>query len=240
MEEFLWKEKLVGYSYHSKNCFYFFGTLHLLPENLSQIFPDFEFQFLKQVHGNKLIEAQSSNLIEADAHWTKEKNQALVIQTADCMPILMGGAGLVVAVHAGWKGVAQGIVFHSAEFMKSHSPQTEDILIGPHLQMESFEVGLDVAEKLQQSHEQILKSFYLTHDSSPELQQRSFVFSHKDPNKRYISLSEIARQQIQIHFSTGFHTKISQLNTSTNLIFHSFRRGKATPARQYSFIVRTS
>ncbi len=70
---------------------------------------------LHQVHGDGLIEAEGEyepdreeELAKADGHYTFERGMGLVIQTADCQPILIARSdgGAVAALHVGWRGNA--------------------------------------------------------------------------------------------------------------------------------------
>ncbi len=85
----------------------------------------------------------------ADASWTQCPGLVSVVMTADCLPILITNqAGTIVsAIHAGWKGLAQGIVSTTiAEFPDEikNSPDRLLAWIGPAISAEHFEVGQDV------------------------------------------------------------------------------------------------
>lgn len=71
----------------------------------------------------------------ADMLLTQQAGCAVAVRTADCVPILLADpeAGLVAAVHAGWRGTARGIIRHAVAHMQSHGARSGDILacIGP-------------------------------------------------------------------------------------------------------------
>lgn len=76
-----------------------------------------------------------------------------MIRVADCTPILLsgaktGGAPVIGAVHAGWKGSAAGIVGEAVEKMVSLGAVREGIraAIGPHIGVCCYEVGPDLVE----------------------------------------------------------------------------------------------
>jgi YfiH family protein len=99
--------------------------------------------WVRQVHGRELLEAQAPGLQgDADALVTRRPGVALAIQTADCVPILLAGDGFVAAVHAGWRGVAGGIVEHA---VRSVGPLGR-VWIGPAIGPCCYEVGPEVAE----------------------------------------------------------------------------------------------
>ncbi|MBQ9429341.1 MAG: peptidoglycan editing factor PgeF [Clostridia bacterium] len=84
-----------------------------------------------------------------DALVTDEAGTALGVRVADCVPILMAdpGARVIAAVHAGWRGTVGNIVGKTIEKMCFLGAAPEDIrvAIGPHISMQRYEVGEDVA-----------------------------------------------------------------------------------------------
>jgi hypothetical protein len=69
--------------------------------------------WLKQVHSAAILPATAGWCGEGDAMVSDQRRLALAIVTADCVPVLLGsasGEGPVAAVHAGWRGLAAGIV----------------------------------------------------------------------------------------------------------------------------------
>ena len=74
-----------------------------------------QVQYLEQVHGTGVLRATRSTAahqIVADAMWTDESGLALVIQTADCLSVLVAQSGgpCIGAAHAGWRGLAGGVI----------------------------------------------------------------------------------------------------------------------------------
>lgn len=88
---------------------------------------------------------------EADALVTKTRGLALAVSTADCTPILLADmtAGVIGAVHAGWRGAVAGILLATINRMKEFgaTPQNIAAAIGPVIRQESYEVGLDVYDQ---------------------------------------------------------------------------------------------
>ena len=85
----------------------------------------------------------------ADASWTQCPGLVSVVMTADCLPILITNqAGTIVsAIHAGWKGLAKGIVSKTIQSFPAeiqHSPEQLMAWIGPAISVQHFEVGQDV------------------------------------------------------------------------------------------------
>lgn len=107
---------------------------------------------LKQVHGNKILDLRKRKWekdIEGDAIISNRGVAtpcALGVFTADCLPILIWNSSLVSAIHAGWRGVASGIVEKViGEFDKSE-PIT--LIIGPCASGTSYEVGQEVIDQI--------------------------------------------------------------------------------------------
>jgi polyphenol oxidase len=67
----------------------------------------------RQVHGTIVIETEIAPrglMTEADAVATSNRNIAATVISADCVPIVIAAAGAVAAVHAGWKGLRDGVI----------------------------------------------------------------------------------------------------------------------------------
>lgn len=109
--------------------------------------PISRLQWLSQVHGVVATEARSDGVLrEADACYTSTKNTVCVIMTADCLPILLCDkqGRHVAAVHAGWRGLASGVIEETlATFPK---PLCVTAWLGPAIGPSFFEVGRDVID----------------------------------------------------------------------------------------------
>lgn len=105
-------------------------------------------QWLEQVHGIKVVEAQADGLVRtADGCITRERGLACTVMTADCLSVLLcDQAGTqVAAVHAGWRGLAGGIVREAlAQFICA--PHEVLVFLGPAISQPHFEVGVEVLE----------------------------------------------------------------------------------------------
>jgi polyphenol oxidase len=208
----------------------FFGNRESKLENLKEMFPELRWAHIKQVHGKENVGQFFQNISrsapQADAHWTSRSGLALLISTADCLPVLMQVEGevCVASVHAGWKGVVARII---PETLKSINPQKGNLIhvaIGPAIQRDSFEVDRDVGE-------QILSS---ARNWSP---QKGVHYLERD-SKMYIDLVEVAKAQC-LEFS-DFRFAFYQISedTKTNSKLHSYRRDKKEAGRNLSFIAR--
>lgn len=107
---------------------------------------------VSQVHGRQVERVRGEDVLEvrrreADALVTDAPGAAVAVRTADCVPILLADpeTGAVAAVHAGWRGVAQRILFEALDALGAADPIAA---IGPHIRLDAFEVGPEVAEAL--------------------------------------------------------------------------------------------
>ncbi|WP_314919197.1 peptidoglycan editing factor PgeF [Pseudomonas helleri] len=108
---------------------------------------DVQPAWLSQVHGVVVAPATPGQIAEADASWTATPGIACTVMTADCLPALFcDRAGTrVAAAHAGWRGLAAGVLEAAAQ---SLNVEPQDILVwlGPAIGPKAFEVGGEVRE----------------------------------------------------------------------------------------------
>jgi len=102
--------------------------------------------WLRQVHGSRVVDAASApDDVEADAAVTHAQGKVCVVMAADCMPVLLcDKAGTAVgAAHAGWRGLAGGVVEEAVRAL-DRAPGEIIAYLGPCIGPERFEVGDDV------------------------------------------------------------------------------------------------
>lgn len=101
--------------------------------------------WLRQVHGIAVIESTAAGSDEpvADASVARGPGQALVILTADCLPVLFVSADgqTIGAAHAGWRGLAAGVLENTVATMAADGVQA---WLGPAIGASSYEVGEEV------------------------------------------------------------------------------------------------
>ncbi len=104
-----------------------------------------EPNWLEQTHSTRVVFLESDTSRSADAAITRLVDTVAVVMTADCLPILLcNQAGTeVAAVHAGWRGLANGVI--QAALKKIQSPVNQLMAwIGPGISQQYFEVGDEV------------------------------------------------------------------------------------------------
>ena len=112
-----------------------------------------------QVHGadvRRVIATDATRTLDTneercDALTTDAAHILLGVQTADCVPVILGDArsGACSAVHAGWRGTAASIVSAALELMReAYGTRAEDVraCIGPAANVCCYEVGREVIE----------------------------------------------------------------------------------------------
>jgi len=112
------------------------------------------FARLVQVHGSEIRHVTQANVAErpeADGMVTREPEVGLAVLTADCVPVLLADsqAGVVAALHAGWRGTIAGIAERGVEAMLKLGASTSNIraALGPSIGQCCFEVDLELAER---------------------------------------------------------------------------------------------
>ncbi|NNK32074.1 MAG: peptidoglycan editing factor PgeF [Xanthomonadales bacterium] len=117
-------------------------------ERLASALPEAP-NWLKQVHGKRVVrhgEAAASSC-EADAVLAWEPEAVCAVMTADCLPVLFCSrqGDRVAAAHAGWRGLAAGVL--PATVSALDSPPGELLAwLGPAIGPARYEVGREVAE----------------------------------------------------------------------------------------------
>jgi YfiH family protein len=103
---------------------------------------------IRQIHGTNVIEASASangDLPEADGQVTAEDGIAPLVMTADCLPVAVATPGAVAMLHAGWRGLAGGILTKGVQALRElrpHGPVAA--AIGPGAGRCCYEVGEEV------------------------------------------------------------------------------------------------
>jgi YfiH family protein len=121
--------------------------------------------WLTQVHGCNVLEAGDySEGVEADGAFAHTQGQVCAVLTADCLPLLLCDreGGQVAAVHAGWRGLAAGVIEAA---LKRFSAPAEEILawLGPAIGPQAFEVGDEVRDAFTQYAPSSADAFVANH-----------------------------------------------------------------------------
>ena len=110
--------------------------------------------YMSQVHGDRVLKVDAAAVDgsqTADAAWTDQPGFACTVMVADCLPVLLAApqGKAVGAAHAGWRGLAAGVVERTIDAMCNGAAcEPRDLVawLGPCIGPDAFEVGADVLE----------------------------------------------------------------------------------------------
>lgn len=169
-----------------------------------------EPEWLAQTHSTVCVVVEEEQSRQADAAISRSPGRVLSIMTADCLPILLCNqeGTEIAAIHAGWKGLAEGIVENTLLKMQSLKSQVL-AWCGPAICQNCFEVGDEVYELYQQKY------------------PFAHVFFKKKGSKFVANLSLLLEEILRQHAVN----KVYQSNICTfeeENTFYSYRREKKT------------
>ena len=178
--------------------------------------------FLNQTHSTIALEALPEHRDHTgDATYTREANRVCVAMTADCLPVLACNTGgtVVAATHAGWRGLAGGVVENTITAL--NEPFTNLLIwLGPAIGPSKFEVGDDVYHA------------FTEHDPA------AAVGFKTQPNHKWMAdIYTLARHRLvklginPANIYGGTHCTHTESET-----FYSFRREKDQAGRMASLI----
>ncbi len=162
---------------------------------------------------------------KADAVITAQCCVAVGVRTADCLPILLTdkSARAVGAVHAGWKGLAAGIIPAAIEVMTDMYKVDRGNIhaaVGPHIGPCCYETGPEVAELYSEKFgDDVLR---------PGEGDRNYLDLGKAANKSLVSCG-LKSENVDV---------MDMCTSCNNERFYSYRRDGEGTGRQLSFIVQ--
>ncbi len=138
--------------------------------------------WLTQVHGAAVVNAEEMIANpEADASVAAREGHICVVRTADCLPVLFcsGNGDEVAAAHAGWRGLAAGILEATVGRM-AHDARDLLVWLGPAISQPAFEVGDEV------------RAAFVDHDAAA-----STCFERNQRGRWQADLYGLARQRLE-------------------------------------------
>lgn len=113
-----------------------------------------ELAYVRQVHGRRVCVVDAATNpdlppVEADGVATATRGVAAMVLAADCLPVTIAGGGAVAAVHAGWKGLAAGVVAAGVQTVRDLGAASGPIAaaIGPGASGCCYEVSDEIHER---------------------------------------------------------------------------------------------
>ena len=184
----------------------------------------------EQIHGRLVasIACEPDSRLEqavcvgrCDALITADVGVGLAVWTADCVPLLMAGGGVVAAVHSGWRGAADdvaGVTVHRFEIEYGVSPDRIQTTLGPAISGPRYPVGDEVIDSLK-----TLGVDEATWRKGEYIDLRGFLRSRLEGlGLRPSAITEI------------------DLCTASSPEFASYRRDGKSAGRQFSLIYRAA
>jgi YfiH family protein len=124
-------------------------------------------RWLRQVHGCAVVDVASytGGDYPADAAIALHPGKVCAVLSADCLPLLLcdGEGTRVAAVHAGWRGLAAGVV-EAAIGVLAVPPREILCWLGPAIGSQAFEVGSDVRERFLENGHSSAAAFHPASD----------------------------------------------------------------------------
>ena len=188
----------------------------------------------RQVHSSLVLQASAAAgdpWPEADGLVSDAGGQSLWVCGADCTPVLLADpcSGRVAACHAGWRGVAGGIVLRAIEQLEADGCRRQALLValGPAVAGDRYQVEIDVAEQVAAAIPADLA----------DLQREGAVLPDGQPGRCRLDIRTAARLQLQRAGVMADQISVCPLCTVEQpLLFHSWRRDQVK-AVQWSGIV---
>ena len=103
-----------------------------------------DWSWLRQVHGADVVTVTTAGGAagaKADAAVTNVPGVVLVVQTADCVPVVLVGDGVIGVAHAGWRGIVEGVLPATVERMHELGASKLQATIGPCIRASHYEFG---------------------------------------------------------------------------------------------------
>ena len=221
----------------SREAGYFHAFLGIDPvagrtreERLRTVFavPPSRIGLLRQVHSASALELGDDDLDgagsarrEGDALVTARAGTGAGVHTADCVPILVAHRGrrACAAIHAGWRGLAGGIVEDAVRRLDASARLDLVAAAGPSARACCYEVDGDVADRLR-----------------PLPGGGRLLVRGKGPGKWNADLQALAVSALVAAGLPAARVEAVGPCTICSPAFHSFRREKGLTGRQLSFI----
>ena len=108
---------------------------------------------MHQVHGDQVVVVDANTKTPtADALVTSNKEIALAVRVADCLPLLMYSENVVAAVHVGRKGLVNKVAVNALNQMRKLGAEEIQGVVGPHICGNCYEVGPKLYAQVSADH----------------------------------------------------------------------------------------
>lgn len=180
---------------------------------------------VKQVHGCECCPSTQAlaSPCQADALTSQDASHAVGVRIADCVPVLLASedGSTVAAVHAGWRGLAAGVIQRTLHTLihDQHIPPARLLAaIGPCISQAHFEVGQDVAQQMRSALGSLL------------------IAAENEGLKPRIDLPRTAEQVLLAAGLQPEHIDRCEMCTFASADLHSHRRDQEASGRMLAVI----
>ena len=192
----------------------------------------------QQVHSARVLPASQASgepWPEADGLVSDRGGQSLWVCGADCTPVLLADpcSGRVAACHAGWRGVAGGILLEAIAQLERAGSRRADLLValGPAVSGANYQVETAVAEQLAQALPGAEPAALAV------LRACGALRADPEPGRHRLDIRAASRHQLELAGVPAPQISVCPLCTVAEpLLFHSWRRDQVK-AVQWSGIV---
>lgn len=191
--------------------------------------PPEHLRHAKQVHGTMVVAAADLPQ-EADGVHTTKAGEIVAVKTADCLPVLFAHPKWVSAVHAGWRGLAKGILKEALKVAREHDAALSQmrVIVGPAISAAAFEIGPEVVAAIQDGPQPF---------NDTEL---ALCLLKGVSDRWHFDLQQAAVLMLMHSGVDPRHVAVVRTCTrSSQGRWHSFRRDKEKAGSNWSWIMRT-
>jgi YfiH family protein len=193
-------------------------------ELLRRFVPD-EPVWLRQVHGTTIADLDASySGFDADGSVTRTPGIVCAVLTADCLPVLLADrdSRAVAVAHAGWRGLAAGVVEAAVAAMRIE-PSSLLAWLGPAIGPRAFEVGSDVYTAFCDRDPGAAECFIRLANTSTNMKWHADLYA--------LARRNLSRAGVEAIYGGG------RCTLTESGVFHSYRRdGPATNGRMATMI----
>lgn len=196
---------------------------------LARLLQPLQLTWLSLQHGTDVVLPGQDDGNKADAALITQPGLAVAFTTADCLPIIIGGDDAVLAIHAGWRGIADGIIEHALAVMASTPspfrltpPSHLKVFIGPSIDQAHYEIDNLTRQRLL---------------SRPALADNPEEFF--EPVREGHWLADLTGMAVAILINQGLdirNIEVSGLSTFIETNLHSARRDGEASGRMATFV----
>ena len=183
-----------------------------------------DFRTLRQVHGTAVVQRRLDESVgrpppEADAQFTTVKGPVLLVNVADCCPVIVScdAPAMIGVAHSGWRGTAEGVAVALVRSMVEAGAKTDRLRawLGPCADGARYEVGPEVASRFARWTEAVTPH--------PDRHDRLLL------DVRRVIVAQLREMDVR-------HISVSAGGTISQARYHSHRRDGFAAGRMPAFV----